>query len=148
MLPAPPPPPDISGLSGTRPGLFFFKRFRSPDDSFSGKGGISSRTVARTSNDGILERARYSLARCWSSASADLETEDLTSFKTYIVCLIILVPVILKNLAVSAIIYQFYLSFRDIMSMSDCFVGDIAHEFFWEEISSPYRIQFHQEKNA
>ena len=41
---------------------------------------------------------------------------------------------------------QFCLFFRD-MSMSDCFVGDFAQEFLWEEISSPYRIQFHQEKN-
>ena len=137
----PPPPDDISGLSGTRPGLFFFKRLRSPDDSFSGKGGISSRTVARTSNDGILERARYSLARCWSSASADLETEDNEYVSTYVY-----IRTFEEFSSFRDHIDQFCLFFRD-MSMSDCFVGDFAQEFFWEEISSPYRIQFHQEKN-
>jgi hypothetical protein len=67
---------NLAWLSGTLPGLFFFKRFNRPPTSFSGKGGISSRTVAKTSRETILERARYSLARCCNSASAERRLES------------------------------------------------------------------------
>lgn len=84
--------PAVPG-SATRPGFFFFK-IAKMEDSRSGKGGISSRTVAceqirimsitwkwlisvnepnkptKTSVDATMLSWRYSDARCWSSASA------------------------------------------------------------------------------
>lgn len=42
---------------------------RRGEGTFSGKWGISSRTVARTSPEATLDKARYSTARCCSSAS-------------------------------------------------------------------------------
>ena len=47
-----------------------------PELSRSGKGGISSNTVASTSRLVSLLRARYSLARCCSSASAERRFES------------------------------------------------------------------------
>ena len=67
----------ISGFSGTAPGLFFFNRFKSPEDSFSGNGGISSKTVAKTSRLATLDKAKYSHARCCNSASDDLKLESV-----------------------------------------------------------------------
>ncbi len=48
-----------------------------PLDSFSGKGGISSRTVAKTSKEATRERAKYSHALCCNSASALFKFESV-----------------------------------------------------------------------
>ena len=72
----------ISGFSGTRPGRFFLRRLSKPLDSFSGKGGISSRTVAKTSRVATLDKAKYSQALCCNSASALLKFESVLNMSS------------------------------------------------------------------
>lgn len=63
--------PALTPTASAPADLFFSSLARADDDSFSAKAGISSSTVLMSSSD-AWRRWRYSLARCWISASEAL----------------------------------------------------------------------------